>query len=296
MAEQTQTRRDGHLVVYLLWPILGGITLAGILAVSFGGLVIVVWRDWQAASTTAGVVFFSILGVGTLGVFLYAALSWGGPARLERIRQTVIVEESEPQVIENTPRPIVISPRRPRLTEQAPDVPMLPAGANRATVASAIRALIGKPNSAPATTLYSDVEGIGPGTPPDWVREFHDVTCAMWGKPLTRRSFEDNFPERGQALYYKYVGKSGAATRRDRGLWQNWKVIDQSGPRGSWAFAYDLQTILQSNADVWEYAKAKAELLQRSPTKPDRGENQTGTGNQTKPNQLTEPLTTGEES
>ena len=233
--------------------------------------------------------------MGTLGVFLYAALSWGGPARLERIRQTVIVEESEPQVIENTPRPIVISPRRPRLTEQAPTVPMLPEGASRATVATAIRALIGKVAPAPAT-LHNQVEAIGPETPPDWVREFHDVTCAMWGKPLTRRSFEDNFSERGQALYYRYVGKSGAATRKDKGLWQNWRVIDQSGPRGSWAFAYDLETILKSNADVWEYAKAKAELVRRSPADQWLTEKPDETGNRTKPNQSTKPQTRVEES
>ena len=260
-----------------------------------GGIALVVSGDLRQAATVAGVVFFVVLALGTVGVFLYAAAGWGGPARVERIRQTVIVEESEPQVIENTPRPIVISPRRPRLTEQAPNVPMLPDGANRATVATAIRTLIGKAKPAPAT-LHNQVDTIGPDTPPEWVREFHDVTCAMWGKPLTRRSFEDNFSERGQALYYRYVGKSGATTRRDRGLWQNWRVIDQSGPRGSWAFAYDLETILKANADVWEYARAKAELVRHSPIDQRLTKKPDETGPQTKPRQQTKPETRREES
>ena len=79
MAEQNARshRGDSHLTVYLLWPALAGVTLAGILAVSVGGIALLVSRDWQGALTAAGVVFFATLAVATLGTFVYAAVDNG---------------------------------------------------------------------------------------------------------------------------------------------------------------------------------------------------------------------------
>src|SRR4030042_5080072 len=100
MSEQpnaTQNKQDGHLTIYLVWPVLSGLALACVLAVSIGGVWLFVTQfDWKKAGTATGVVFFAILGLSTLWVFGYAAREWAGPRFLERTRQTVELIEPEP--------------------------------------------------------------------------------------------------------------------------------------------------------------------------------------------------------
>jgi hypothetical protein len=289
MNEQAPQKRDGHLVIYWAWPLLIGLGLAVVLSVSIGGIVLIASADLRTSGKVTGYVFFGVLGAATLFMVLYVVKEWAGTRTVEETRQTVRWEEIEPTVVENTPRPIVIAPRRPQLTAPAPTYPMLTEGANRATIRSAVKALIAKVATRPGTTYPSTAEDILPEPQaPKWVVEFYRVLCAMWGKPLTRRSFEDAFAEGGQGLYYKYVGRSDG-TRKDRGLWQNWRIITQTGPRGSWEFCHDLQTILRSNGDLWAYAQE----MQHSPIVGRSPNRERVHANQTKPNHVTKPETRG---
>ena len=114
MAEQQGQRKGEHLVVYLWWPVLGGFALAVVLALSIGGAVGVVKRDLPAAATVAGIVFFTVWAGATVLLFVYAAGGWGGPLRIERMKQPVeVVEVVEPPKEEPWR---VIRPRSPRLT------------------------------------------------------------------------------------------------------------------------------------------------------------------------------------
>lgn len=84
-----QGRRDGHLVVYVGWPVLSGLALATVAAVSVGGVVLIAGGgEWREAGTVAAVVWFVALGLVTVGVFWYAASEWRGPRQRERIELT----------------------------------------------------------------------------------------------------------------------------------------------------------------------------------------------------------------
>lgn len=287
-----QRRGDGHLIIYLAWPLLSALALAATLALAALGLFALAGDPLEVAARAAGTVFFAALGVLAVALFAYAALSWAGPRFVERTRQSVIVEQVGPKIIENTPRPIVVNPHRPRLTPgaDAPDYPALSQGATRRTIREALQALMGKASTQSVEArvngeYLAEVESLEPGAP-DWVREFYQVLCAMWGRPLTRRSFEEQFVARGQPLYYKYVGRS-EGTRRERGLWQNWGILAQTGARGSWEFCHALEDILRSNAELWQYAQAREKLIKRSPIR--RGEPGTGGRPVTEPNQTRKP-------
>lgn len=282
MNEQTASQhKDGHLVIYLAWPILAGLALGAVLAVSVGGMTLIK-GNLRGAGIAAGVAFFVTFPLVAIGVFLYAAGNWAGPRVIERTRQGVIFEEEEPAPMVETPRPIVINPRRPLLTAPAPRLPE-PGGVNRAAMRDVIEGIVTKRTPIPPAAGYdTEIESIEPDAP-EWVIEFYAVLCGIWGKPLTRRCFEDTFKEGGQALYYKYVGSTNPS---GAGLWQNWRIITQTGPRGSWEFCYDLETILKTNADVWQYAQARQRMIKApSPTPPggDRLTSENPQPNQTKP-------------
>ena len=77
---ETTRREPGHLTVYWLWPLATGLAVATVVAISTGGIwVIVSGGNWRAAATAAGLVWFALLGLATLAVFVYAAWEWRGP-------------------------------------------------------------------------------------------------------------------------------------------------------------------------------------------------------------------------
>ncbi|MBN1937126.1 MAG: hypothetical protein JW934_20880 [Anaerolineae bacterium] len=274
MTEQTQTeRKENHLTVYLIWPLLGGPGLAGLLAVSVGGIMLMASGfNWALAGAWMGYTFFVVLGLATVAIFVYAAMNWAGPRFIERTRQDVQVIEPDPVVPE--PRFIRVGGRPAPLTLPAPAQP----GDRQSLVVKAIDVLAHRLKQQELITVDHDVPSLEPDALP-WVREFYAVTCRMWAatRPdgvLSRRLFESEFKANGKALYYKYVGSA-----TDKGLWQTWGIIDP-GARGSWVFNQPLEVILSLDDAVRDYA-ARMSGLRLLPhqagdqSKPDTGPGQT---------------------
>ena len=279
MSEQatSTTKQDGHLVVYLAWPLLAGLGLAGVLGVSVGGIVLLASRfDWKLAGAMSGYAFFIVLGLATLGVFWYATTTWGGPLAIERVRQEVI--ELEPEPVEPETRFISVR-RRPAL--QAPANPYA------RQVAAAVDVMANRLKRQP---ILGDIGALTITMEPQarpWVVEFYDVLMRTWqAGAITRRTFEELWPQGGQALYYKYIqGKVG-----ERGIFQTWNIIAQTGPRGSWEYCQPLDVIVGLDPELFAYASAKAEIVTDKAALLRIGlTDQTGQGsakpNQTEPNQ-----------
>ena len=257
-APHAARRRDGHLTVYLIWPLLAGLGLATILAISIGGLTFLSTGDLATAGRTGGITFFVVLGLATLGVFAYAAAQWAGPRTLAEIHQTVEVIEQKP--VEQPPRFIRV--RGPVLNQPAP---MLPSGVNRSVVSRAIDVLTGRLQRRPAVhVLDAEARSLEPDAPA-WVSEFYTTLNTVWPtQSLSRRTFEALWPGgRGKRLWRKYVNGTGHQ-HAQRGLWDTWGIIAKTGQRGTWQWTQPLQVIYSLDADLAKYAAALAGL--HSPT------------------------------
>lgn len=286
---QTQTKRDGHLTVYLAWPILAGLALATVLAVSIGGITLLAsGLDWSKAGMAFGIAFFLILGIATLAVFWYAAHEFAGPRSTERvaeIRQTVYVDELEPP--EPEVRFIPTRGRRPALNEPAP---ALPSGQNRAGIREAMQHLVNRLTAdATVTEVATEAETLEVDAPA-WVREFYQTLVTVWPtQSLSRRTFEGLWPGgEGKRLWSKYVNGTGSR-HSQRGLWDVWGIISQTGPRNTWEWCHDLQTIFSLDRDLHTYATAMAELV-HSPTPLGRAGQPVEKLGQTDPDHSTRPI------
>ena len=263
-------RTDGHLTVYLAWPLLTGLGLAAVLALSVGGLLVVTKpAAWRQAATTSGVVFFAVLGVATVGVFWYALSEWRGPRQKERLEQTrrEVVEVHAP---EPPPRFIPMGGRAARLNAPPPALPRT--AEDRGVVATAVDALASRlKRTAKMTTLESTAEALTPNAPA-WVLEMHDVLCRAWPDKLTRRDFQQLWPEGGTALWKRYVNGDGSGRRAGRGILDVWGAIARQDGRGAWEFVQPLNVVFGLDAELSAYATDRAGLVGYSP---DAG---TGTG------------------
>jgi len=67
MTEQTE-QKENHLTVYLWWPLLAGLLLAAVLAVSVGGVSLLATGKFLFAGQLLGLTFFGVLGVATVAV------------------------------------------------------------------------------------------------------------------------------------------------------------------------------------------------------------------------------------
>lgn len=254
----TERRGSGHLTVYLAWPVLSGLFLAGVLSVSVGGLVWL-FTDWHTAYLWAGAVGLGTLGLATLIVFTYAAGEFAGPRTIATMRQTTIVEEVE--LPEPEPRFIRVGGRPLALNAPAPS-----SGVNRGILRAAIDHLAsGLKRRSTVHTLATDVENLEPAAPA-WVVEFYQVVCKVWpAGSLSRRTFEGLWPGgEGKRLWAKYVNGDDTGRRAGRGILHTWGVIDQTGPRGSWVWCQPLDVIFNLDRDLQAYADAKSKL--HSPT------------------------------
>jgi len=273
----TQTRQDGHLTIYLVWPILSGLALAFVLAISVGGIWLFSTHfDWRTAGTATGIVFFGILGLSTLFIFGYAAKEWAGPRFIETTRQSVDWIEPEPQDPEV--RFIRMGGRPSPLTLPAPSYPQ----DDRSLVAKAVDVLASRLKQQPLETVNAEAKSIEPRAP-RWVKEFYNVTCRMWARTrpdgvLSRREFEREFQNGGKALYAKYVG-----SETDKGIWRTWNVISP-GPRNSWVFSQQLEIIFSLDSALDNYARAMSGL-KHPPTRTGQTSRTSETMDQTRPDQ-----------
>ena len=260
MAEQPN-RHDGHLVVYVAWPILAGLGVGAVLALSVGGVALLWTRlDWLAAGTWAAGTFFVVLGVVTAGVFMYATADWTGPRRAERIersrREVVQVRGPEPE-----PRFIPITTKRPLRR----DPPALPSSVEeRGLVGKAIDVLSDRMKTRAAVTTYDqDAETLEPDARP-WVREMYRVVCASWPDHLTRRDWQRLFPDGGTALWARYVNGTGDR-RGQRGILDVWGAIERLDGRGAWRYTQPLDVVFSLDPELQRYAEARSGLVTRSP-------------------------------
>ena len=228
--ERGEGRRDGHLTVYLAWPLLAGLGLATVLSVSVGGVVLIASRgDWQLAGKVLGTIWFAVLGAATMIVFVYAAREWAGPRRAERIERTrqevveVVRDEVEP------PAPIII--------RGFPSPPLLPA------------------------TVDHTIESLAPAADPEidhlyrfvldaWQHD--DVTQAGCMSRGWRRKDWDKFV--GGSRRRSDVGKESA-----RGLLDRAGIIRKDG--SGWTICATLEQALSINDDLNRYANARAQLV-----------------------------------
>jgi len=260
MTEQPN-HHDGHLTVYVAWPILAGLGVGAVLALSVGGVALLLTDlDWQRAGTWAAGTFFVVLGVVTVGLFLYATADWTGPRRAERIersrREVVQVHMPEPP-----PRFIPLTTDRPLRREP----PALPSAAEeRGAVAKAIDVLSdGLKARAAVTTYDQDAETLEPDAPP-WVKEMYAVLCGSWPDHLTRRDWQRLFPDGGTALWSRYVNGTGDR-RGQRGILATWNVIEKADGRGAWQYTQPLDVVFSLDPELQRYAEARSGLVVRSP-------------------------------
>ena len=259
MAEQPN-RHDPHLVVYALWPVVAGLLMGLVLALSVGGVALLWTRlDWRAAGVWAAGTFFVVLGVVTVGVFLYATADWTGPRRQERIersrREVVHIHDQAP------PRFIPLSSGRP-LQREPPTLPASPE--ERGAVAKAIDLLSDRLKARAAVTTYEqDAETLEPDAPP-WVREMYAVVCASWPDHLTRRDWQRLFPDGGTALWSRYVNGTGDR-RGQRGVLATWGAIERADGRGAWQYTQPLDVVFSLDPELQRYAEARSGLVKRSP-------------------------------
>lgn len=289
MAEHRRT--DGHLTVYLAWPLLTGLALAVVGAVSVGGIELMRKGALANAARAAGWTFFIGLGGITLVMFVYVAGEWAGPRFIEWIRTYRTVEHIEPTPPVQPEPPIRFIPiggRARRLTEPPP-TPMLPSGEEepkaldiRQKVAGFLAERLSQ--RARITTYDQEVPALSAGedAAPVWCREMLDILCATYmSGDLTRRTFEHLFRPGGTALWYRYVNGTGTG-HRGKSVFQLWGIISQTGPRGSWEYCQPWHVIVSLDRELHAYAKMHA--VEHSPT--GRGGAQNGAGvqpNQTKP-------------
>ena len=241
---------DRHLTVYVLWPVLGALGLAVTLGVSVGGVALLAsGGDWRTVGTWAGGAFFGVLGVAVLALFCYAAAGWGGPARLARIVRGVYDaapgDDQEADPPDPEVRFIRLGGRPPKLTAPAPVAP-------RGDVLDLhpVRTPAGGTRYETTATATHDA----PPEHPPWCVEMLDVLRATYPtNALSRRNWEAMF-DGGKGLWTRYVRGTGDG-RRGRALLDLWGVIDQSGPRHTWRYCHDWQTIVGLDPALLDYAR-----------------------------------------
>lgn len=105
MEKHTIQKRDGHLVVYVAWPVLGGIALATVAGISVGGIVALSTGELATAARIGGYVWFVTSGVVTLALGWYAAREWAGPRMAERKAE---MQYWEPEPYDPDPPPPMV--------------------------------------------------------------------------------------------------------------------------------------------------------------------------------------------
>lgn len=255
-----EKKNSNHIEVYLVWPLLSGLGLSIVLAISVGGIAGMAGKSFAAAFTWAGYTFFGVLGLATVGVFLYAANDWAGPRFIEWNKRTVDYIEGETIEVPGDTRFI---PTRSNYRTPAPVIPANAPPPQDSAIMAALKELVApRPSTVIEGVALAETEAIGPGAV-DWVEEFYTVINAMWGKSLSRNSFRDAFENRGQALYYKYVGKVPPCSAKEKGIWQTWGIIDRVANK--WQFCETLDVIYAMDPLLAAYANSKSKLISPPP-------------------------------
>jgi hypothetical protein len=223
--------RNGHLTIYVLWPLCGGLMMGAVLGVAIGGLQLLGGKPVEDALRTGGRWALIVLAVTTVGVFVYALLGWAGPARLARLKQPRVEEVLEVQEQEEAPW-IVQRPFK-RLNP----APQLPAKLQVAAKS------IEPPVRREITDLYRFITTMWP------TNDITQANCRQHG--FTRR-YWDRFI--GGSRAERDLGKESA-----RGLLDRAGVIRKDG--NAWVICAPLDQALQISDELWQYAQARARMI-----------------------------------
>lgn len=224
---QTRHRGDGHLIVYVVWPVTGGLLVGIMMAIGVGGLVGLLSRNWVAGGGWMAGTFFVVCPTVTLLTFLYAARGWGGPLRLERARQDAGYESVE-----------VIEPEdeRPAMVIR-PYMPALPDG------------------------LTHQIRSLEPKADHETMALYQYIS-KMWplGTVTQTASLQAGFRRKD---WDKYVGgsrrKKAVGTESGRGILDRAGVVRKDG--GSWVICAPLDKVFKVTPELEQYAAAKAEIV-----------------------------------
>jgi len=245
-------KRDGHLVVYVAWPVLGGLAIGLVLGMGVAGCGLL-WGVPKVGAV-AGTAFFIAWPVATVSLFWYAAGGWGGPLRLEEKRQTVIVEEVE-RPAQEKPAPMVLhgfGPPAPRLIE---------------------------------AELAQEIRPIAPQVSPE-IEALYDFVTRVWPTGNVSR---DHCMALGfsRATWEKFVGgRRGKLAGSESG--RGW--LDRAGCVGrngdGWQIVVGLDEVYGIHPELLAYAGAKAKMVRLTPLNPpSRGEARTGQDGQARTGQ-----------
>jgi len=218
---------NGHLAVYVGWPLAGGLGMAMVLAACAGGLALLHSRDLGVAGRWLAWTFFIVWGAVTVLVFAYAAWGWGGPRRIEKLRQTVIEELVEVPTQQEKKPPIVIHGK-------------------------GVPALLG-------SGLNVDVEGIEPAVDPE-IEELYRFIVGVWpGGSVSREACRElGF---GRATWERLVG----GQRGKEGMESGRGLLDRAGcvrsTSSGWEICATLEEALGINRALRAYAEGKAEMV-----------------------------------
>ena len=224
--------RNGHLTIYVLWPLCGGLMLGAVLGLAAGGLAKLGGKTWPAAAQTGGRVALVVLAATTAGVFLYALLGWAGPARLARLQQPRIEKVVEEREEEEEPPWVVQRPWK-----RLHPVPQIPA------------------------RLQVTAKSIEPPVRRE-IRDLYRFIITMWP---TGDVTQANCRAKGFTRRYwdRYIGGSRAesklGTESGRGILDRAGVIRKDG--NTWVIAAPLDVALQINEELWAYAQARARMV-----------------------------------
>jgi len=261
----TRTHKESFLTIYVMWPLLGGVGVGGVLAVSAFGLSAVLTEgDWYRALITGVAVFCVVAPVIALSTFVYAARDWAGPRRDERMAAL------QREVIE------LPAPEQPPRRYDPPELPRNEEA--RAALGKAIDVLGDRLKGTAAVTVYEqEVESLEPGAEP-WVIELYDCITRSFPDKMRRRDWTRLF-DGGTGLWSKYVNGTGDR-HSQRGILDVWGVIERQDRRGAWRYRFNLATIYGLDPALAEYAKRKAALVDHSPRDGDRHENDVAKGDE----------------
>lgn len=228
MIERPQeTRHDNHLTIYLAWPLLAGLGLAVVLAVSAGGIAMIVSRfDWPAVGLAASLTFFGVLGGGTMAVFWYAAHEWAGPRTAERIARPVqVFTQARPE-----------EPRPPMVLNRYNEPPMLP-----------------------ASSMDVEIDPLVADAAPELMELYNFITRLWPTGDISRNNARQHGFDRTvwERLVSGVRGKEGMES--GRGHLDRAGVVVHTGK--GWQIAASLDQAYAINPDLLAYAQARAEIV-----------------------------------
>jgi hypothetical protein len=243
----------------LVLPVLQGLVVGLIAFGCASGLIWVLGAAWTTAWHWGLGLGLSVFGV-CAAAFIFEHRSLvTAPVRLA-FRRLELEYPPEPEP-PPPPRFIPIRGRR-LLTEPVPQLPQPAIQTPRQVIAGFLADRLAARSR---ETVYESTGGDLDAAPeqveswPHWVVEMYGILEATYPTgALSRRDFERLFSPGGTGKWTRYVnGDPSKPGHRGKSVFQLWGIISQTGPRGTWEYCHDWQTIIHLDRDLLAYAQAQ---------------------------------------